>query len=58
MDVDRERRREAYIAHEVKRGIEDLAKLREEGAEVCDLAYIEGCISEAAIRFDRENSTT
>ncbi|MCV9963821.1 hypothetical protein OIU34_18245 [Pararhizobium sp. BT-229] len=58
MDTKTERRRDAFIAGEVGRAAAEVAKLRNEGRDVCDIAYIEGSMIEAGKLFDRINSKT
>lgn len=58
MDSKIERRREAFIAAEVDRAAAEVAKLRSQGRQICDVAYIEGSMIEAAKLFDRINLKT
>jgi hypothetical protein len=58
MDSKLERRRDAFIAAEVNRAASEVAKLRDQGRVVCDIAYIEGSMIEAGKLFDRINLKT
>lgn len=58
MDSKIERRREAFIAAEVDRAAAEIEKLRRQGQQICDVAHIEGSMSEAAKLFDRINLKT
>ncbi|MBY3433112.1 hypothetical protein HFN89_02815 [Rhizobium laguerreae] len=53
-----EDRRNAFIAEEAKRAASEIGDLRRQGQFVCDIAYMEGAMIEAAKVFDRVNSKT
>nr|WP_250808067.1 hypothetical protein [Neorhizobium tomejilense] len=49
--------REAFIAKAVDQAVLELADLRSNGSEVCDIAYIEGSMIEAAKEYDLREKT-
>lgn len=58
MNRNTDKDREAFIAKAVDKAVVELSELRLQGKDVCDVAYIEGVMIEAAKAYESRHQKT
>ncbi len=52
-----EKEREAFIVNAVNRAVDEMSAIRRAGTPICDIAFIEGAMIEAARDYDQRLHT-